>query len=248
MTLREALGSSLNIPAVKLLATVGLDSMAETAKDLGITTFDNPKRFGLSLTLGGGEVKMIDMMGAYGAFSQNGLFRLPTGILKITDSGGRILEEFKDAPKQALSPQIAYLITNILSDDNARKMAFGVNSLLNIPGYEVAVKTGTSDRKMDNWTFGYTPKYTVGVWVGNPDNSPMNQKLTSGITGAAPIWNKIMHTLLDGNPPLAFEKPAGIAKMLPKAMVRVIKNEDKIIFSDAFSTYATSSAQASSTN
>lgn len=257
VTLRQALGSSLNIPAVKLLATVGVEPVAKLAEDLGITTFDNPKRFGLSLTLGGADVKMIDMMGVYGAFSQMGRFNTPTGILKVTDSSGNILEEYQTSSKQALLPQIAYLITNILSDDKARSMAFGAHSLLEIPGFPVAVKTGTSDSKRDNWTFGFTPKFVVGVWVGNPDNSPMNSTLTSGITGAAPIWNKIMHTLLDGTKPLAFERPTGIAETLidggrdltiagiiPKAIVRVQKKDKKLIFSDTFSTYATSSAQA----
>lgn len=250
VTLKQALGSSLNIPAVKLLATVGIDSFAKKARDLGITTFDNHKRFGLSITLGGADVKMIEMMGVYDAFSQKGRYIKPTGILKVTDSQGNILEEYEPKKTQVLSPQIAYLITNILTDDNARKMAFGTNSLLNIPGFEVAVKTGTSDNKRDNWTFGYTPKYVVGVWVGNPDNSPMNPALTSGITGAAPIWNKIVHKLLDGTKPLAFEKPgaleeAQVAGILPKEMVRVQKKEDRIIFSDAYSTYATTSAQIS---
>lgn len=257
VTLRQALGSSLNIPAVKLLASVGLDPMAQTAKDLGITTFDDPKRFGLSLTLGGGEVKMIDMMGVYGAFANNGILHSPTGILKVTDSEGHLLEEYKDSAKQSIQAQIAYLITSILADDNARSMAFGLNSLLKIPGYDVAVKTGTSDSKRDNWTFGYSPKFVVGVWVGNPDNSPMNPNLASGITGAAPIWNKIMHTLLDNSKPLAFERPAGVNEgivdgrkdlnitgTIPKAMVRVQKQEDKLIFTDSFSTYSTPSAQA----
>ncbi len=256
VTLRQALGSSLNIPAVKLLATIGIDSFAQTARDLGITTIDNPRRYGLSLTLGGAAVRMIEMIGAYGTFSDGGTLHTPTGILKVTDSNNHILDEYKDSPKQVISPQIAYLITNILSDDNARSLAFGPHSLLYIPGFEVAVKTGTSDNKRDNWTFGYTPQYVAGVWVGNPDNSPMNPKLASGITGAAPIWNKIMHTLLDGTKPLAFQKPEGltetvvngrkdltITENLPKAMVRVTKNEDKMVFSDAFSSYATASAQ-----
>lgn len=95
-------------------------------------------------------------------------------------------------------------------DNQARTPAFGSNSLLNIPGFEVAVKTGTSDDKRDNWTIGYTPNYVVGVWVGNPDNTKMNPQLSSGVTGAAPIWNKIMHTLLDEHLPVAFEKPIGI--------------------------------------
>ncbi|MDO8573872.1 MAG: PBP1A family penicillin-binding protein [Candidatus Daviesbacteria bacterium] len=244
VSLRQALAGSLNIPAVKLLATVGIESFIQTARDLGISTFSDPSRFGLSLTLGGGEIKMIEMMGVYGAFSQNGEFRQPTGIIKVTDSNNNILEEYKDTSKQAISPQIAYLINNILSDDQARSLSFGRGSLLNIQGFEVAVKTGTSDSKRDNWTFGYTPKYVVGVWVGNPDNTPMNPSLTSGITGAAPIWNRIMHTLLDGTKPLAFERPAGIKETSSKSMVKIIRDQDKIIFSDAFSTYATSSAQA----
>lgn len=259
VTLRQALGSSLNIPAVKLLATVGIPQTIQTAQDLGITSFNDPSRYGLSLTLGGADTKMVEMMGAYGTFAGSGSFRQPTGILKVTDSNKNILEEYKDASKQALSPQISYLITNILSDDNARKLAFGPNSLLNIPGYQVAVKTGTSDNKRDNWTFGYTPKFVVGVWVGNPDNSPMNPLLTSGITGAAPIWNKIIHMLLDGSQPLAFERPTGISEAvidgqkdlsltgaIPKAMVRIQKGSDKFVFSDNFSSYATPSAQTAS--
>lgn len=257
VTLRQALGNSLNIPAVKLLASIGITPMVQTARDLGITTFDNPQRFGLSLTLGSAEVRMIEMMGAYGTFSQMGKLNTPTGILKITSSKGDTIEEYKDSSKEVLSPAIAFLIANILSDDNARSLAFGVNSLLNIPGYEVAVKTGTSDNKRDNWTFGFTPNYVTGVWVGNPDNSPMNPRLASGITGAAPIWNKIMHTLLDGSTPLSFEKPAGIAEItiegrkdfalsgiIPKTMVRTQKKDNKLILSDPFSSDATPSAQA----
>lgn len=252
VNLRQALGSSLNIPAVKLLATLGMDSFFNKARNLGISTYDNPKRFGLSITLGGGEVRMIEMMGVYNAFSQKGKYLKPTGIIKVADSNGNVLEEYASSKAQAISPQVAYLITNILSDDKARKMAFGENSLLKISGFEVAAKTGTSDNKRDNWTFGYTPKYVVGVWVGNPDNSPMNPNLASGITGAAPIWNKIIHSLLDGSQPIAFEKPSGIeeaqiAGVLPKAMVKVRKKDDKTIFSDAFSSFATSSAQANPT-
>lgn len=256
VSIRTALGSSYNVPAVKMLATVGLDEMIKTAKDLGITTFNDPSRFGLSLTLGGGEVKMIDMMSVYGTLANLGVKMYPTAILKVTDSNGNVLEESSGKGERILSSEITYLITDILEDNKARTPAFGPNSLLQIPGYEVAVKTGTSDNKRDNWTFGYTPKFVVGVWVGNPDNSPMNPALTSGITGAAPIWNKIMHTLLDGTKPLAFEKPAGIAEVkidgrkdlalsgaIPKALVRVIKNEDKLVFSDSFSSYATPSAQ-----
>lgn len=256
VSIRTALGSSYNIPAVKMLSTVSLPDMIKTAKDLGITTFNDISRYGLSLTLGGGEIRMIDMMSVYGTLANLGVKKYPTPFIRVTDSNGNILEEYSTAAEQVLQEEIAYLITDILKDNKARTPAFGPNSLLNIPGYEVAVKTGTSDNKRDNWTFGYTPKFVVGVWVGNPDNSPMNPSLTSGVTGAAPIWNRIMRALLDGTKPLSFERPAGIvekivdgrkdlglAGVIPKAMVRVMKNEDKLVFSDGFSSYATTSAQ-----
>ncbi|MDO8576750.1 MAG: PBP1A family penicillin-binding protein [Candidatus Daviesbacteria bacterium] len=254
VSIRTALGSSYNIPAVKLLAIVGMGDTLKTAQDLGITTFTQPHRYGLSLTLGGAEVKMIDMMSVYGSFANLGVKKYPTPFIKVTDSSGNLLEEFKDSGEQVLDPQIAYFITDILKDNKARTPAFGPNSLLNIPGFQVAVKTGTSDNKKDNWTFGYTPQFVVGVWVGNPDGSPMSPALTSGVTGAAPIWNKIMHTLVDETKPLAFQKPTGIieavidgrkdlslAGAVPKSLVRIQKQEDKFIFSDPFSSYATPS-------
>ncbi len=253
VSIRQALGSSFNIPAVKMLATIGIPNMIQTAKDLGLSTFNDTSRFGLSLTLGGGEIKMIEMMGAYGAFSQGGKLIKPTGILKVTDSSGNTLEEYQRSEKQAVSPQVAYLINSILSDNSARSMAFGVNSLLNIPG--VAVKTGTTDSKRDNWTFGYTSDFTVGVWVGNNDNSPMDPRLTSGITGATPIWNKITQVLLQTHPSLGFTRPEGIilanidgrrdlaiSGNTPKGLVYIKTEPDKITFSDAFSSYATPSA------
>ena len=255
VSIRVALGSSFNIPAVKLLASVGVPEMIQTAKDLGISSFDDQNRFGLSLTLGGGEVKMIEMMGVYQAFSQIGTQSKPAGILRVTNSAGNILEEYQDHKLQVISPEIAYLITHILADNNARALAFGPNSLLNLPG--TAVKTGTSDNKRDNWTFGYTPEYVVGAWVGNPDNSPMNPQLSSGVTGAAPIWHKIMASILKVHPGLGFARPPGIAEAtidgrkdlaiagnIPKSLVRVRKDEENTIFSDAFSSYATPSAQA----
>lgn len=254
VSIRTALGSSLNIPAVKLLATVGIETMVETARDMGITTFIDPKNYGLSLTLGGGAIKMVDMMGVYGTLAQMGILHQPTPILKVTDSSGNVLEDKTNLPKKALEPGIAYLVTDILVDNEARKLAFGLNSLLNIPG--VAVKTGTSDNKRDNWTFGYSPNFVVGVWVGNPDNSPMDPALTSGITGAAPIWHKITKTLLLRYPNVGFTKPTGgIAEVttdnrkdialygsIPKGLVRTKQDQGRFIFSDAFSAFATSSA------
>ncbi|MDP3973393.1 MAG: PBP1A family penicillin-binding protein [Candidatus Daviesbacteria bacterium] len=256
-SIRVALGSSYNIPAVRMLATVGIEEMIATARDLGITTFTEPEKYGLSLTLGGGAVKMIDMMTMYGTFSQMGKKILPTPILRVTDANGHIIEEYEARPTQVITPAVAYLITDILSDNKARIPAFGANSLLKIPQHSVAVKTGTSDDKRDNWTFGYTPEYVVGVWVGNNDNSPMHPSLTSGITGASPIWNKIMTLILDGRKDLAFERPQevvetlidgrkdlAIADKLPKSLVRMARKDDQLILSDSFSSYATSSAQA----
>lgn len=255
VSIRQALGSSYNVPAVRMAATVGIEDMIKTAQDLGISTFDNPSRFGLSLTLGGGEVKMIDMMAVYGALSQLGRLQSPTPILKVTDSAGNVLDEYRDSSRQAIQPEIAYLLTSILSDNRARTPAFGSSSLLHIPSHAVAVKTGTSDNKRDNWTFGYTSDFVVGVWVGNNDNTPMNPTLTSGVTGAAPIWRKITDLLLKDHPATAFVRPPGIAESfvdgrkdlavsgsIPKSLVRIRTDKEKIIFSDSFSTFATSSA------
>lgn len=261
VTIRTALASSLNVPAVKMLAVVGIPEMIKTAQSLGITTFNDANRYGLSLTLGGGDVKMVDMMQVYSTFSQMGKKNTLTGILKITDSKGKILEDNTGQKGEVvIEPSIAYLITDILSDNKARTPAFGSNSLLNIPGYQVAVKTGTTDSKRDNWTFGYTPDFVVGVWVGNNDNSPMDQKLASGITGASPIWNRIMTEILKNTTPVAFQKPPNIisgtadghkdlvvAGSTPKSVVGIktrkiqekesAESKEVITFTDPFSTY-----------
>lgn len=256
VSIRVALGSSYNIPAVKMLATIGIPAFLQKAGDLGITTFDEPEKYGLSLTLGSAEVKMVDMMKMYGAFSQGGKRTESNPILKVTDANGNILEEYEYKSEQAIDPEAAYLINHVLSDNSARTSAFGSNSLLKITGHTVAAKTGTSDSKRDNWTFGYTPEFVAGVWVGNNDNSPMHPSLASGITGAAPIWNKIMTLLLQDKPDIAFGKPEGIAVATVdgrkdlvmegvklQGLVKFAKKDGQNIFSDAFSSYATSSAQ-----
>ncbi len=213
VTIRTALGSSYNIPAVKMLAMEGIPNMLATARDMGITTFTNPDQYGLSLTLGGAAVRMIDMMSVYGTVASAGVRFTPNPILTVTDPQGNVLEDNRNPEGQrVLTPEVTYLLSSILSDDSARTPAFGPKSLLYIPGHTVAVKTGTSDQKIDNWTFGYTPEYVVGVWVGNNNNSPMNQQLASGITGAAPIWHDIMTNLLANRPDIAFDKPSGIVE------------------------------------
>ncbi len=218
ITIRNALGSSINIPAVKTLAAVGIPSFLATASDMGITTFTQPKKYGLSLTLGGAGVKMTDMMTVYGTLASGGIRNRVQPILTVTDSQGHVLEDhIHDHGERVLSPQVTYMLSNVLSDNNARVLGFGPNSQLIIPNHpSVAVKTGTSDDKRDNWAFGYTPKYVVGAWAGNFDNSPMNQAITSGVTGATPIWHDIMTNLLNGIPDEEFTRPEGIVeKMSP---------------------------------
>ena len=209
-----ALANSINIPAVKTLAKISIPTMVALAKKMGITTWGNPDNYGLAVTLGAAEAQMTDMATVYGVLA-NGGYRVDLNpIEKITDSQGNILEEKKDVTKKwVLDPGISFIISNILADNNARALEFGTNSPLYIPKHVVSVKTGTSDNKRDNWTIGYTPSFVVATWVGNNDNSPMSPSLTSGITGAAPIWNKIMSSLLTGKKD---EKPTSPSNVIEK--------------------------------
>ena len=200
LQLRYGLANSINTIAVKTLALVGVEDMMEIAFKMGFTTLEptrsNINRFGLSITLGGGEVRLIDMTSAFGVFGASGVRHEPVAILKVEDSNGKTLFEHKQSRgKEVLEPGVAYIISDILSDNEARSDVFGPNSYLNIPGHKVAVKTGTTNDFRDNWTIGYTKDITVGVWVGNNDNSPM-KSVASGVTGAAPIWSRIMRSAL----------------------------------------------------
>ncbi|MCX6809322.1 MAG: PBP1A family penicillin-binding protein [Candidatus Berkelbacteria bacterium] len=211
VSMRTALANSLNIPAVKTLGLVGVPEALKTAQDLGITTLDQPQRYGLSLVLGGGEVKPIEMAGAFSAFGNQGEFHRPVAILKVQDDKGKTLYEYKpDQNKfQAIDPQIAYEITDILDDDNARKMIFGSHSPLDFGDQHVAAKTGTTQEFHDAWTVGYTPKYSAAVWVGNNDNT----KMSSGADGsvvAAPIFHDYMATLVDNS---EFVRPKEIQEL-----------------------------------
>ncbi|MFH0773228.1 MAG: PBP1A family penicillin-binding protein [bacterium] len=210
--LRYALANSFNIPAVKLLNTLGVDEMISFAKKLGITTWDDSSRFGLSLTLGGGEVHMTDMATVFGTFANQGEKISITGIKRIYDARNQVLFENQPNGTRVISEETSYILSDILSDNFARRWEFGTRSALEIPGYKVAVKTGTTDMKKDNWTIGYTPDFVVSVWVGNNDNTPMNQYLASGITGAAPIWNRMMSYLLTKYGARWYEKPSGVTE------------------------------------
>ncbi len=219
VTVRRALANSFNIPAVKTLNAIGINRMIDKAQEMGISTWQDRSRFGLSLTLGGGEVYMTDMAQLYGTFANLGYSVPVSPLLLVKDSKGNVLYEnlcIKDVSKcprkRTLDPRVAYQISNILSDNAARSEAFGPNSVLNIPGQQVAVKTGTTNNLKDNWTIGYTPDRLVATWVGNNDGSPMSY-VASGITGASPIWNKIMRTQLSDENKSVFKEPANLKKV-----------------------------------
>ncbi|MGH2594048.1 MAG: penicillin-binding transpeptidase domain-containing protein, partial [Anaerolineae bacterium] len=205
---RQALASSYNIPAVKVLQRVGLDRMIGLARALGIGTFGDASRYGLSLTLGGGEVRLIDMVAAYGAFANGGRRVTPASVLQVTTASGDALYNVQpQLGEQALDPRVAYLISDILSDNAARAPAFGEFSVLRL-ARPAAVKTGTTTDWRDNWTVGYTPDLVVGVWVGNADNQPMER--VSGVAGAGPIWHDFVETVLKGTQVHRFERPDGL--------------------------------------
>ena len=213
ISIRSALAQSRNIPAVKILASYGVDNMVQEGRDLGITTWEDPANFGLSLTLGGGAVKMTDMTKVYSALANGGKTPSLLAILSVKDYQGRTLE--KNSPKvtQAIDQRVAFLLTDILKDNPARAPEFGLNSYLVIKDHpEVAVKTGTSNDLRDNWTIGYNQDFLVAVWVGNNDNSPMS-RVASGVTGASPIWNKIMSFVLNDKPSIDWKAPDGVSKV-----------------------------------
>ncbi len=216
--MRFALANSINVPAVKTVALTGVRDMLQTAFDMGLTTLeptkDNINRFGLSVTLGGGEVKLIDLAQSFGVFTTGGIRHEPVSLLKVTDQKGKVLYEQKETKgKRVLGEDISYLVTHILSDNEARREIFGERSYLIIPGRTVAVKTGTTDDKRDNWTIGGSTDRVVGVWVGNNDNSPMHPSLASGVTGAAPIWNRIIKESVKGTTDKPFPKPGNIVEL-----------------------------------
>ena len=217
VSLRKALGSSLNIPAVKLLALVGVEDMLQVGYQMGLSTFEpskeNVNRLGLSVTLGGGEVRLIELVSAYSTFANSGYKVEPTAILKVEDQKGKVLEETKPVKgKQVLSSEQAFLISHVLSDNQARLLTFGSNSLLNISGRSVAVKTGTTDDMRDNWAVGWTPGVIVGVWVGNNDNSAM-KRVASGVSGATPIWRRTILEALKGKLIQEFKVPEGVERV-----------------------------------
>lgn len=211
VTIREALASSYNIPAVLALDHVGVTALIELLGSLGVDTVPDPGDVDLALTLGGGEVRLIDLAAAYAALANGGTAVNPVLVLEVVDESGEVLYAAADGlGGRVLDERVAWLLTDILSDNNARAPAFGPNSLLQI-GRPAAVKTGTTTDFRDNWTLGYTPNLVTGVWVGNTSGQRMID--VSGISGAGPIWHTFMRTVLDGQAELAFERPPGLTRV-----------------------------------
>lgn len=207
---RDALAGSLNLPAVLTLDHIGLPTLIRLAGKMGLTTLAEADRLGLSLTLGGGEVRLLDLTAAYAVFANGGVRVSPTTLLQITTATGQVIERWQPpAGGRLLDERVAFLISDILSDNNARAATFGFSSILRL-GRPAAVKTGTTTDYHDNWTVGYTPDLVAGVWVGNADNTPMIN--LSGVAGAGPIWHDFMRAALSGKPETPFVPPAGLVR------------------------------------
>lgn len=212
-SMRSALAGSLNISAVKTLYLAGVPETLKTAKDLGISTLDeSPENYGLSLVLGSGDVRLYEMVNAYSAFANEGRRNDPVYFTKITDSSGKVVDEHKetDRGKQVIDPQIAFLVSSVLSDNNARAYVFGSRNPLTLAGRPVAAKTGTTEKYRDAWTMGYTPQLATGVWAGNNNNKSMTAAASSA---SAPIWNYYMSRATKDDPVLQFKRPTGIKEV-----------------------------------
>lgn len=205
MKLRDALAQSINVPAVKLLYLVGVDNAIKFARDLGISTLTDKAHYGLTLVLGGGEVKLLDMVGAYGVFADEGKKHDITGILRIEDAQGKVVEEYQDNTTQIIDQQVARQISSVLSDNTARAPSYGWNSPLHFEGKDVAAKTGTTNDYRDTWIIGYTPTIAVGAWAGNNDNHSMAHQVAGFIV--SPMWREFMDFALTKRPDKKFTEP-----------------------------------------
>jgi len=205
VNLRNALAQSLNIPAVKTLYLAGVRDSLKLAADMGLTTLNDPARYGLTLVLGGGEVKLLDMTYAYGVFANEGVRAEPRSILKIEDSRGNLVEENSVQTRRVLDRNVTLMISDVLSDNVARTPLWGANSLVNFPGKSVASKTGSTNNLRDAWLMGYSPNISVGTWVGNNDNSPMGGGLSGLIV--TPMWREFINYALTKLPEENFNQP-----------------------------------------
>lgn len=213
MTFETALAQSINIPAIKTLYLVGVTNAINLAKAFGLTTLGNASQYGLTIVLGGGEVRLLDLTGAYAAFANDGVKNTPNGLLEVDDAQGNILMKFAADPSEVLPANIARDISAMLSDAQARIPEYPLDSPLSFPGYDVAVKTGTTDNTRDAWVLGYTPSIAIGVWAGNNDNTPMVKSIAGFI--AAPMWHDIMAYAVSKYPRTFFGEPDPILSTVP---------------------------------
>ena len=204
--IKKALAGSLNVPAVKALYLAGIDNVIKLAKEAGYTTLTDPDKYGLSLVLGGAEVKLLEHVNAYSIFAQEGKINNTTGILKVEDKAGNILEEYKQDTRKVLDSNIAKMINSILSNNNNRSFIFGENNNLVLSNKTSAAKTGTTNEFKDAWTIGYTPSLVAGVWVGNSNGNNMKTGADGSVV-AAPIWNAFMTKVLSETPNESFNEP-----------------------------------------
>jgi membrane peptidoglycan carboxypeptidase len=205
ISLRNSLAQSLNVPSVKLLYLTGMKNAIALANKMGLSTINNPNRYGLSLVLGGGEVSLFDMVSAYGVFANYGTYTKPKSLLSIKSVHGDINDTFETEQKTVLSENTTELISSILSDNVARTPSYGPNSALYFKDRDVAVKTGTTNDYRDLWVIGYTPSLVIGMWAGNNDNTPVEKKVSGALL--APIWRKAMDIALAGKDPEYFKEP-----------------------------------------
>ncbi len=216
MTFSKALAQSINIPAVKVMYLAGIDNVIDLASRMGITTLHDVKQYGLSLALGAGEVKPLEMASAFSVFANNGVRNAPVGVLKVTDKNGRVLEEFEARPEQVMDPGVARDINYMLSSNEARMPAYRPDNPFVFEGYDVAAKTGTTNDYRDAWTVGYTPSIAVAAWAGNNDNSPMVKEIAGYIV--APMWREFMFVALEKTPKEFFSERRAIPDDAPAAL------------------------------
>ena len=216
MTFETALAQSINIPAIKVLYLVGIQNAINLAKSFGLTTLGDPNQYGLTLVLGGGEVRLLDLTGAYAAFANGGVKNTPTGILEVDNAQGTVLEKYEAQSTTVIPENIANDISAMLSDAPARVPEYDLNSPLSFSGYDVAVKTGTTDDTRDAWVIGYTPSIAIGVWAGNNDNTSMVKSIAGFI--AAPMWHEVMAYALSKYPQTYFGQPDPISTAVPQML------------------------------
>ncbi|MCX6787418.1 MAG: transglycosylase domain-containing protein [Candidatus Kaiserbacteria bacterium] len=213
MTFETALAQSINIPAIKVLYLVGIQNAVNLAKTFGLTTLGDANQYGLTLVLGGGEVRLLDLTSGYAAFANNGIKNTPTGILEVDDAQGAVLERYVPQSSVVIPENIAHDISAMLSDAPARLPEYALDSPLSFSGYDVAVKTGTTNDTRDAWVVGYTPSIALGVWAGNNDNTPMVKSIAGFI--AAPMWHEVMAYALSKYPKTYFGEPSPISTSVP---------------------------------